>query len=74
MRVPNAPSELDLAPLVEHLSKVSEELTGYTRERFRPMHHQQLYWLFLEDRDPEQQREVDELVDTLRHCYDGDLP
>jgi hypothetical protein len=74
MKIPNSPEELDLAPLVEYLSEISEELTGYDRERFHPMYKQHLYWLFLEHRDPEQQESVDRLVDTLRHCYDGNLP
>jgi len=74
MRIPNTPSELDLTPLLEHLSKLSEKSTGVPRERCRPMHHRQLYWFFLEDRDTYEQKEVDELVEYLQLLYNGDLP
>jgi len=43
MKIPNTPDELDCAPLVEYLSRVSEELTGIAREKFHPMHKQHLY-------------------------------
>jgi len=51
MKIPNFPDELDSAPLVEYLSKISEELTGYAKEDFYPIYRMHLYLLFAEDRN-----------------------
>jgi hypothetical protein len=74
MTIPNAPDELDLEPLIEYLSKVYEGLTGVPRERYRRMYEEHFYWFFLEERDTYEQKQVDELVEMLRYCWNKDLP
>jgi len=74
MRIPNAPSELDLEPLIEHLSEVYSKLTGVPKERYRPMYQEHMYWFFLEERDTYEQKQVDELVEMLQFCWNKDSP
>jgi hypothetical protein len=49
MRIPNAPSELDLEPLIEHLSKTYEGISGVPRVRYRPIYKKHMFWFFLVD-------------------------
>ena len=72
MRIPNAPSEIDLEPLIEHLSTVYEGLTGVPRERYRPMYKEHLYWFFKGERDTYEQHQVDQLVELLQWCWNKD--
>jgi len=72
MDIPNAPDELNFMPLVEHLSKVSEELSGMEREDFYADSYRDLSYLFQEERSPWQQLQVDHLVEVLQELFEGD--
>jgi hypothetical protein len=73
MDIPNAPDELNFAPLLEHLDEEAKSLTGMDGADFYIESIRDLSRLFKEDRSKWEQLQVDYLVGALRDFFSENI-
>jgi len=73
MEIPNAPDELNFAPLLEYLDEESIKLTGMDEADFYTQSIRDLSRLFKEDRSKWEQLQVNTLVGILRDFFDENI-